>query len=86
MNRRDAFRTALAAAVAAMMPRPTSPTDEIARVFCVPMESLAIAPRPDCSRLLADDPVISMWNEKATKMAMAKKIDEEGWRHLTDAS
>ena len=36
MNRRDAFRTALAAAVAAMMPRPENKVDEIARIFGVP--------------------------------------------------
>ena len=45
MNRRDAFRTALAAAVAAMMPPPAAPVDEIAKIFGVPAKLLPTATR-----------------------------------------
>lgn len=81
MNRRDAFRVALAAAVSAMLPKQATPVDEIAEIFGVPPEMLAVSLRPDWSRLLADDPIIPMWNEMASRMAvaMAEKIDAEFW-------
>lgn len=87
MNRRDAFRTAVAAVVAAMMPRPSALVNEIAPIFGMPTKLVPTTTRHPWF-LLDDDEGFRVWNQMAKKYAaaMAKKIDEEGWRHLTDAS
>jgi len=87
MNRRDAFRTAVAAVAATMLPRPATPVDEIAKIFGVPAKLLPTATRHPWF-LLDDDEFFAMWNKISSEYgaAMAKRIDEEVWRHLTDAS
>lgn len=79
MNRRDAFRTAAAAAIAAMFPRPTS---EIAKVFGVPAEMLPGAPilyrHVDYMHLYESD--FMRWQadiEQRFAVAMAERVDKD---------
>jgi hypothetical protein len=81
MNRRDAFRTAAAAAIAAVFPKPTS---EIANVFGVPAEMIPDVPilyrHVDYLHLYEGD--FMRWQadiEQRFAVAMAEKIDRD-WR------
>lgn len=80
MNRRDAFRVALAAAASAMFPRQATPVDEIADIFGVPAE---MPPRPNLPTLLAHDPYYPTIDKITARLcrAMAEKVDAD-WRKL----
>jgi hypothetical protein len=82
VNRRDAFRTAIAAAVSAMMPRSASIVDDIATTFGVPATSIPDRPilyghvdffEFDTARLLRCHEEMAM----RLAVAYAEKIDRD---------
>ena len=77
MNRRDAFRTAAAAAIAAMFPRVPSVVDDIAKAFGVPAKTLG--PLPACC-IYADTTEFRRSLDEVSRrlaLAMAEKIDRD---------
>ena len=85
MNRRDAFRTAVAAVAATMLPRPATPVDEIAKIFDVPATSLTPIRGPEW--WVGEMAFQEHMQEVHIKLAngMWKKIDTD-WRSMIHAS
>jgi hypothetical protein len=86
MNRRDAFRTAIAAAVTAMMPKPTFPSSEFAKIFGVQPEMIPPVPilyqHADCMRFNTSEFRRCYAEiEQRFAVALAEKIDRD-WGRL----